>query len=124
MTSQHHIVGGNDMIPDGAVMCDMGIGKKNAVIANFCVRLPLCRAGIHRYPFADQTVTANREGNLFALIFQILWRMADRSEGIDRCTGAYRGFSRDDDMRNQMATLFQHDLRPNMAEGANVHLRA
>ena len=82
-------------------MRDMRVGEEDATRADDRLAAPRCGPGIHRHPFADQAILADRQPHGFAAIFQILRLLADRGEGKDARARADLGVAGDAHMRNQ-----------------------
>ena len=61
VSGQHDVIRKNDVVADAAVVPDMAVGEKRATIADRRHRPAAFRAGVHRHPFANDAVVADRQ---------------------------------------------------------------
>ena len=105
---------------DMAIMADMRISQKGATVADHRLQSAARRAGIHRHAFADQAIRTDGQGRFFTPKFEILRLMAERGKRKNAAARADRRVTGHDDMGFQHDPVAQHDMRSNMAEGADL----
>src|SRR5665213_1689603 len=119
VTGQRRVIGHDDMIADDAVMRDVRSHHEQAIIADPRDHAAARGAGVHGDVLADDVAAADLEARFLALVFQILRRVTDRSEGKDPRAVAHRGTAADGDMRHELDILAELDPWPHHAERAD-----
>lgn len=121
---QRACVGEDAMRADVAIVGDMRLCHKQVVVADGRQATATGCAAIQRYVFADDVALPDDEPRLFALVFQILWRLTDGSEGIDDCAAADFAGAFDDNVPGDFDTIVQGNVIADERIGADFDVRA
>ena len=124
MPRDHRVVGKNHAIADDAVMSDVGIGKKCAIVANLRHRATALCARIHCYAFTDGAIAPHFKRNPLTVEFQVLRFIANRRKWKDpRLVTDFRN-ALHRYVAEQPHTVTKNHFRSNMAKRTDLHVGA
>ena len=123
MAGKHDIVRQDDIVAELAIMGDMRIGEKEVVAADHGLTAAFGGSGVHRHAFAHRAVVADGQRGFLAGMVNALRIAADDGAGMDPGIAPDSRAAGDDGMGEKFATVAERRLRPDMAEGADFHIR-
>ncbi len=109
--SQGRGIGEDDVVPDLAIMRDVGVGHHQHVTAHARQPAALDRAAVNRDKLANLVLVADLEAGGFAGVSKVLRRHADRAEGKEPIVFTDLCWPFDGDVRKQTAPFAQFDIR-------------
>ena len=119
MASKSCGVGEDDVVADDAIMCDVGVGHDQRVIADAGQASALCSAAIDGDKFADGVVVADLKARRFTFVAEVLWGQSNGRKREEAVAGADCRGAFNDYVRNEFATFSEFDVRANGAVGAD-----
>lgn len=121
MSGQGAIVGKNDMIPDRAIVGDMGVGEEVIVISDDGLTSGTGTA-IDGAEFAEAVVVADFEVGRLGFVFEILRPLSNRTEREEMVVVPDAGGAGDADMTGEDAMGTDGDIGSDDAEGPNFRI--
>ena len=128
MAAEQRAVRDDDVVAQLAIVADMAIRHQKIVRADDRFPVRFGRA-MHRDVFAENIVVADAQPRRFALVFQILRRVADDAAGVKLIVRADFCFARQINMRpdNAMRAKFHarvnHGIRPDLDRRVQLRFR-
>lgn len=119
MTAEGRGVCHDYIIPDLAIMRDVGISHDQVMAANTSYAAAFYRSAVDGDKFANGVVISDLETCGFAGVSYVLWRETDRTKWKKAVIGTNFARPLEGDMRLKMAPFAEFDVRPDYAIGTN-----
>ena len=109
VAGDQHAIGQDDFVADDGVMADMAVGHKKILRAD--LRVFAGRVGaVNGDVFAEAVSVADDEPGRFAVVLQILRRVANHAAGVEAVLRADRGVAGEVHMRGKLASRADRDV--------------
>ena len=120
----HHIVRQDDAVADPAIMGDVGIGEKHAIVTDHRLGTVSTGTGIERHALANDAARTDDESYCLAAEFQILRFVADRGKREDPTVGPDHRITLYRSMAENLHAIAKTHLRSDMAKRPDRHATA
>ena len=95
VSAERRIIDEDNVVADQAIVRHMGTNHEQTVAARPRYHAAAFGARVHRHVLADHGVRPDDQFGILSVVFEILWRQADRSERINDAVGADLGAALD-----------------------------
>src|SRR5215475_428543 len=124
VSGERRVVGEYIARSDYAIVRDVGLGHEQIVVAHRSQRSAARRAAVHRHIFADDVAPPDHQARLFTFEFQVLRRLAERSEWINSRALADLARTFNDDVSGDLHVFMNGHMIADDRIGADRDIRA